>query len=122
MAFLATVIHKLDRTLMRQLDERASGFGISAPHILVLDALSEGFSTPSTLAMATGLDPASISATVKSLHLAGVIERKSDLKDLRSVRILFTKKGENLFQKIKNMVVEFEQGPTIKEKLKELKL
>lgn len=106
MTFHATVIHKLDRTIMRALNEQVSKFGLSAAQVLVLDAMEDGNSTPSDIAQATGLDPASISSTLKALQCAGVIARKTDLDDLRSVRILFTKKGDQLFNKIKSFIKE----------------
>ena len=66
--------------------------------------------TPSTkLGPKMGMEPRSLTRMIKSLEKNGLIERKSDIKDKRLVKLFLTKKGRELRKKAREYVIHFNE-------------
>ena len=66
--------------------------------------------TPSTkLGPKMGMEPRSLTRMIKSLEKNGLIERKSDCKDKRLVKLFLTKKGRELRKKAREYVIHFNE-------------
>ena len=66
--------------------------------------------TPSTkLGPKMGMEPRSLTRMIKSLEKNGLIERKSDSKDKRLVKLFLTKKGRELRIKAREYVIHFNE-------------
>tara|TARA_B100001057_G_C22480608_1_gene806307 strand:- start:284 stop:721 length:438 start_codon:yes stop_codon:yes gene_type:complete len=66
--------------------------------------------TPSTkLGPKMGMEPRSLTRMIKSLEKNGLIERKSDSKDKRLVKLFLTKKGRELRKKAREYVIHFNE-------------
>ena len=66
--------------------------------------------TPSTkLGPKMGMEPRSLTRMIKSLENNGLIERKSDSKDKRLVKLFLTKKGRELRKKAREYVIHFNE-------------
>lgn len=105
---LAYLIHKLDRLVVKKLDERLRGFDVSTNQWFIVEAVGSGLSKPSDIAQASGLDKATVTGLIKRLSKAGVIERTLTVTDLRSVRIKLTNKGKAVHQRLKGIVSDFQ--------------
>ena len=67
-----------------------------------------------------GLEPRSLTRLLKSMEEKGLIYRKTDQTDKRSVRIMLTPEGEQYKEKAKASVIKFNEminGQIPKEKL-----
>ena len=86
---------------------KASEFGGSmALGYALLNIDKEG--TPSTkLAPKMGMEPRSLTRMIKSLEEDGLISKKPDKKDRRSIRIYLTKEGEKVRALAKEIVISF---------------
>ena len=66
--------------------------------------------TPSTkLGPKMGMEPRSMTRMIKSLEKNGLIEKKSDKKDKRMVRLYLTKAGNELRKKSREVVIKFNE-------------
>ncbi|MCZ8353627.1 MAG: MarR family transcriptional regulator [Cyclobacteriaceae bacterium] len=75
--------------------------------LLVINA-EEG--TPATkIAPLMGLEPRSLTRLLNTMEERGVIARKSDLTDKRSIRVMLTAKGKQMREKAKETVLQFNQ-------------
>lgn len=75
--------------------------------LLVINA-EEG--TPATkIAPLMGLEPRSLTRLLNTMEERGVIARKNDLTDKRSIRVMLTAKGKQMREKAKETVLQFNQ-------------
>jgi MarR family transcriptional regulator, organic hydroperoxide resistance regulator len=75
--------------------------------LLVINA-EEG--TPATkIAPLMGLEPRSLTRLLNTMEERGVIARKNDLTDKRSIRVMLTSKGKQMREKAKETVLQFNQ-------------
>jgi DNA-binding MarR family transcriptional regulator len=66
--------------------------------------------TPSTkLGPKMGMEPRSMTRMIKSLEKNGLIEKKSDKKDKRMVRLFLTDSGNELRKKSRDVVIKFNE-------------
>lgn len=79
----------------RQTMARIVGLGVPETTILV-HLLHEGPRTPSALARRVGVTPASVTAQLDRLELAGHVVRRSNPRDRRSVLVALTDRGHDL--------------------------
>jgi DNA-binding MarR family transcriptional regulator len=79
----------------RQTMARIVGLGVPETTILV-HLLHEGPRTPSALARRVGVTPASVTAQLDRLELAGHVVRRSNPRDRRSVLVDLTDHGRDL--------------------------
>jgi DNA-binding MarR family transcriptional regulator len=79
----------------RQTMARVVGLGVAETTILV-HLLHEGPRTPSALARRVGVTPASATAQLDRLELAGYVVRRSNPHDRRSVLVELTSRGRDL--------------------------
>jgi DNA-binding MarR family transcriptional regulator len=79
----------------RQTVARLVGLGVPETTILV-HLLHEGPRTPSALARRVGVTPASVTAQLDRLELAGYVVRRSNPRDRRSVLVDLTDQGRDL--------------------------
>jgi DNA-binding MarR family transcriptional regulator len=81
---------------------------MSVGFVLLNIDLEQG--TPSTkIAPLIGLESRSITRMLKNLEETGLIERRPDLYDKRSVRIFLTDRGKEKRETAKQAVLEFNQ-------------
>lgn len=82
-----------------------SGISMSVGFTL-LNIDKEG--TPSTkLGPKMGMEPRSLTRTLKSMEQDGLIYREADLKDKRMVRVFLTEKGRKMRKGSKDAVLKF---------------
>ncbi|MEU7815693.1 MarR family transcriptional regulator [Pseudonocardia sp. NPDC049154] len=79
----------------RQTMARLVGLGVPETTILV-HLLHEGPRTPSALARRVGVTPATVTAQLDRLELAGHVVRRSNPRDRRSVLVVLTDRGHDL--------------------------
>ena len=92
---------KLARVYSAEADRR--GITLSVGYAL-LSIEKEG--TPSTkLGPRMGMEPTSLSRTLKNMEEKGLIERRPDKNDKRSVRVFLTKLGLDARRQSRDMVV-----------------
>lgn len=93
--------------ISRMYNIKASEFGGSmALGYALLNIDKKG--TPSTkLAPKMGMEPRSLTRMIKSLENDGLIFKKQDLIDKRSVRIFLTEKGKKVRAQSKEIVISF---------------
>ncbi|MEZ4722306.1 MAG: MarR family transcriptional regulator [Flavobacteriales bacterium] len=84
--------------------------GISQSMGLVLLSIDPKLGTPSTsLGPMMGMEPTSLTRTLKSMEEKGWIARKPDLNDGRVSRIYLTEQGEKLREVSKETVIDFNE-------------
>ena len=94
--------------IKRMYNEEASkyGFSMSAGYVLLNIDMIEG--TPSTqLGPKMGMESTSLSRTLKNLEQKGLIKRKANPKDGRSILICLTKEGKTKRKIARKKVVLF---------------
>jgi DNA-binding MarR family transcriptional regulator len=93
----------------RQTVARLLGLGVPETTILV-HLLHEGPRTPTALARRVGVTPASVTAQLDRLELAGHVVRRANPRDRRSVLVALTPQGDalesRLFEVFTNDVTE----------------
>jgi MarR family transcriptional regulator, organic hydroperoxide resistance regulator len=104
----ATIRH-LWHKISRMYNQKANEYGITISiGFILLNIDKEG--TPSTqLGPKMGMEPTSLSRTLKTMEEKGFIERKSDIQDKRKVLIFLTKEGVDKRNITKNVVLDFNQ-------------
>lgn len=97
--------HKFSR--MYNQKAKAHGLTMSIGYILLI---IDKNGTPSTqLGPRMGMEPTSLSRTLKSMETQGYIYRKDDESDKRRVLIFLTKKGVELRKQVKEVVIDFNE-------------
>lgn len=106
--------------IARMYNQRASEHGVTMSMgfiLLIID--KEG--TPSTqLGPRMGMEPTSLSRTLKTMEERGLIFRKTDRLDKRKVLIFLSEEGVKTRKMAKEVVVSFNEG--LKEKISPAKL
>jgi DNA-binding MarR family transcriptional regulator len=106
--------------IARMYNQRASEHGVTMSMgfiLLIID--KEG--TPSTqLGPRMGMEPTSLSRTLKTMEERGLIFRKTDKLDKRKVLIFLSEEGVKTRKMAKEVVVSFNEG--LKEKISPAKL
>ncbi|TNE74470.1 MAG: MarR family transcriptional regulator [Bacteroidetes bacterium] len=101
------VLRHLWHKTSRLYNQKASEYGVSlSVGFILLNIDKEG--TPSTqLGPKMGMEPTSLSRTLKSMEEDGLIYRKSDKKDKRKVLLFLTQEGIDKRKIAKQVVLEF---------------
>lgn len=103
--YLRHAWHKISR--MYNQKAKAHGLTMSIGFILLI-VDKEG--TPSTqLGPRMGMEPTSLSRTLKTMETKGYIYREVDRDDKRKVLIFLTEQGLDLRREVKKVVVEFNE-------------
>ncbi|MDG1146679.1 MAG: MarR family transcriptional regulator [Crocinitomicaceae bacterium] len=104
----ATIRH-LWHKISRMYNQKANEYGITISiGFILLNIDKEG--TPSTqLGPKMGMEPTSLSRTLKTMEEKGFIERKPDLQDKRKVLIFLTQEGVDKRNITKHVVLDFNQ-------------
>ena len=103
--YLRHAWHKISR--MYNQKAKAHGLTMSIGFILLIVDV-EG--TPSTqLGPRMGMEPTSLSRTIKTMETRGYIYREVDKNDKRKVLIYLTKEGIELRKQVKQVVVDFNE-------------
>lgn|SRR5690554_4087553 len=103
--YLRHAWHKISR--MYNQKAKAHGLTMSIGFILLI-VDKEG--TPSTqLGPRMGMEPTSLSRTLKTMETKGYIYREIDTKDKRKVFIYLTPQGLELRKEVKKVVVQFNE-------------
>lgn len=98
--------------IQRMYNQKAQESDISLAMGYVLLAIDKA-GTPSTqLGPKMGMEPTSLSRTLKSMESEGLIRREIDSKDKRKVFIFLTPKGVEKRKKVRDVVVEFDNRLT----------
>lgn len=88
--------------------EASKNGGTMSMGYVLLNIDKEG--TPSTrLGPRMGMEPTSLSRTLKSMEDQGLILRKTDQNDKRMVRVFLTKRGQNMRDVSKDAVLRFNE-------------
>jgi len=96
---VAVLLRGAVHTLQGRLRSQSSGAGIGPTALLVLAGLLRfGVASAGELAEREGLQPQSLTRTLKSLEEAGLIERRVDASDRRRAAIAITPAGEVLLR------------------------
>lgn len=103
------VLRHLWHKTSRLYNQKASEYGVSlSVGFILLNIDKDG--TPSTqLGPKMGMEPTSLSRTLKTMEDAGLIYRKSDSKDKRKVLIHLSEDGVQKRKIAKQVVLEFNE-------------
>ncbi|OFZ16809.1 MAG: MarR family transcriptional regulator [Bacteroidetes bacterium RIFCSPHIGHO2_02_FULL_44_7] len=101
------VFRHLWHKISRMYNQKANEYGITVSiGFILLNVDQEG--TPSTqLGPKMGMEPTSLSRTLKTMEEKGLIRRESDAIDKRKVLIFLTQKGIDQRRIAKQVVLEF---------------
>lgn len=101
------VLRHLWHKVSRLYNQKASDYGVSiSVGFILLNVDKEG--TPSTqLGPKMGMEPTSLSRTLKSMEESGLIYRKADALDKRKVLIYLTSEGLEKRKIAKQVILEF---------------
>jgi DNA-binding MarR family transcriptional regulator len=108
---IASVLDKL-RILMREaydvFDEQHSGCDLtySQCHTL-MEVGTQGQVSLVELAGSLGLDTSTLSRTIQSLVVRGLVTRKADEKDRRYVKISLSPEGKKVYETVGNLYYDF---------------
>jgi DNA-binding MarR family transcriptional regulator len=89
----ASLLHQLARDVTTQLDRRLAPLGITTQQAALLHNAASGGASPSQLMEAVGTDTAGMSKLLDRLEAKGLIERRPNPSDRRSVMIEPTERG-----------------------------
>ncbi|HYG51610.1 MAG TPA: MarR family transcriptional regulator [Flavobacteriales bacterium] len=102
--------------IARIYNAEAARHGITMSTGFVLLSIDQKDGTPSTkLGPKMGMEPRSLTRTLKSMEEENLIHRKNDKSDKRSVRIFLTEKGKKKREIARSKVVYFNE--TLQKKL-----
>ena len=115
------VVRHLWHKISRMYNQKANEYGLTVSiGFILLNIDKEG--TPSTqLGPKMGMEPTSLSRTLKTMEEKGLIHRKSDKKDKRKVLIHLTEEGVTKRKIAKTVIIDFNErliGSIPKGKLK----
>lgn len=102
-------IRHLWHKISRMYNQKANEYGITISiGFILLNIDKEG--TPSTqLGPKMGMEPTSLSRTLKTMEEKGLIRRQSDLQDKRKVLIFLTQEGIDKRRIAKHVVLDFNE-------------
>ncbi len=104
MKMLAWEIAETSRTIRRYYDERTAPLGVTTPQWRVIAWVGhEPGMKQVELADRLDLEPITIGRAIDRLERRGLIERQPDPVDRRVWRLVLTKEGEPIFEKLKNL-------------------
>ena len=107
--------------IARLYNTEASKHGVSMSLGYVLLNIDFEKGTPSTkLGPQMGMEPRSLTRTLKSMEEKGLVYRETDKKDKRMVRIFLTESGKEMRERSKTTVIQFNE--TIQSKISKEKL
>jgi DNA-binding MarR family transcriptional regulator len=89
----ASLLHQLARDVTTQLDRRLAPLGVTTQQAALLHNAASGGASPSQLMEAVGTDTAGMSKLLDRLEAKGLIERRPNPSDRRSVMIEPTERG-----------------------------
>jgi len=89
----ASLLHQLARDVTTVLDRRLAPFGITTQQATLLHNAASGGASPSQLMDAVGADTAGMTKLLDRLEAKGLIERRPNPNDRRSVVIEPTERG-----------------------------
>ena len=89
----ASLLHQLARDVTTQLDRRLAPLGLTTQQAALLHNAASGGASPSQLMEAVGTDTAGMSKLLDRLEAKGLIERRPNPSDRRSVMIEPTERG-----------------------------
>ncbi len=95
--------------ISRYYNQLAAQHGISFSWgFIILNVEKDG--TPSTsLGPKMGMEPTSLSRTLKSMEADNIIVRKADTKDKRKALVFLTEKGLEMRKVVREVVIEFNE-------------
>jgi len=107
--YMDFAIRHLWHKISRMYNQKANEYGITISiGFILLNIDKEG--TPSTqLGPKMGMEPTSLSRTLKAMEDKGLIRRQSDLQDKRKVLIFLTQEGIDKRRIAKHVVIEFNE-------------
>lgn len=102
-------IRHLWHKISRMYNQKANEYGITISiGFILLNIDKEG--TPSTqLGPKMGMEPTSLSRTLKTMEEKGLIRRQADLQDKRKVLIFLTQEGIDKRRIAKHVVLDFNE-------------
>jgi DNA-binding MarR family transcriptional regulator len=89
----ASLLHQLARDVTTKLDRRLAPLGVTTQQAVLLHNAASGGASPSQLMEAVGTDTAGMSKLLDRLEAKGLIERRPNPGDRRSVVIEPTERG-----------------------------
>lgn len=97
-------------SIARMYNQQAAQYDATMAMGYVLLVINAEEGTPATkIAPLMGLEPRSLTRLLNTMEERGVIARKSDLTDKRSIRVMLTAKGKQMREKAKETVLQFNQ-------------
>lgn len=107
--YMDFAIRHLWHKISRMYNQKANEYGITISiGFILLNIDKEG--TPSTqLGPKMGMEPTSLSRTLKTMEDKGLIRRQPDLQDKRKVLIFLTQEGIDKRRIAKHVVLEFNE-------------
>ena len=97
--------------ISKQYNQEASKHNASMSHGYILLSIDQTEGTPSTkLGPKMGMEPTSLSRTLKSMEGQGFITRQPDANDKRVVRIFLTEKGKQHRVFARDAVIRFNES------------
>jgi Transcriptional regulators len=107
--------------IARMYNQQAAQYDATMAMGFVLLNIDSDDGVPATkIAPQMGLETRSLTRILKSLEERGIIQRKADLNDKRSVRIFLTKDGKKRKEKARETVLRFNE--VVHEQISESKL
>jgi len=96
--------------ISKMYNQEASKHGMTQSIGFILLNIDPRHGTPSTqLGPKMGMEPTSLSRTLKAMEDKGYIQRQQDENDRRIIRIFLTEKGKRLREVSKDSVVRFNE-------------
>lgn len=89
----ASLLHQLARDVTTKLDRRLAPFGVTTQQAALLHNAASGGASPSQLMEAVGTDTAGMTKLLDRLEAKGLVERRPNPSDRRSVVIEPTESG-----------------------------
>ncbi|MEN6328524.1 MAG: MarR family transcriptional regulator [Syntrophomonas sp.] len=104
-------LNALSRKISRMYNSRCLEHGITAAQTFVMfDVMEHGGTSVKDIASRIQLDSPGVTGLIDRLVKEGLVERKEDPDDRRSLRINLTQKGQDLAEsKLAPMALEFNQ-------------
>jgi DNA-binding MarR family transcriptional regulator len=97
-------------SIARMYNQQAAMYDATMAMGYVLLVINAEEGTPATkIAPLMGLEPRSLTRLLNTMEERGVIARKNDLTDKRSIRVMLTAKGKQMREKAKETVLLFNQ-------------
>jgi len=88
-----SLLHQLARDVTTQLDRRLASFGVTTQQAVLLHNAASGGSSPGQLMSVVGTDTASMTKLLDRLEAKGLVKRRPNPADRRSVLVEPTERG-----------------------------